>query len=273
MELTITKNVRWVFGLFTLAAFLNTGCRPEDVGELGQRATASFDIAPVSGRANTYVLRSTSQNAFGYQWDKGTGNFAKGTAVDTAYFPLKGTYTVKLRAFGRGGYDSTAKTVTITEDDLLNNPQFKLLTAKSWKLDATPGANPIIVGTEGNPAQYFGGGGLADCQVDDVYTFSQDMKLTYNANGSTFNGSNLAPNFNCSTDRSYSGATYTFQPGVTGGAGIATITVSGAVPSRFIGVTDVSSNNYRIISITANTMVLRSGTPSETVHQFKFVAQ
>jgi hypothetical protein len=45
------------------------------------------------------------------------------------------------------------------------------------------------------------------------------------------------------------------------------------VPAQFIGVTDVSSNNYRIMSISANSMVLRSGTPSEAVHQFKFIAQ
>lgn len=273
MEFKKRKNVHWLLGVLVLATFLQTGCRPESIGDLGQKATASFEVEPVAGRKNTYVLRSTSQNAFGYQWDKGNGNFVKGQAVDTAYFALKGTYTVKLRAFGRGGYDSTGATVTVAEDDILNNPQFKLLTAKSWKLDATPGANAIIVGTEGNPGQYFGGGGLADCQVDDVYTFTQDMKLTYNANGSTFNAGNIAPNYTCSADRSFANVTYSFEPGVTGGAGLATITLPGAVPTQFIGVTDVSSNNYRIISITANTMVLRSGTPSQTVHQFKFVAQ
>lgn len=249
--------------------FIN--CSPDDPGDLGNKATASFTVSPVPGKVNTFALQSTSQDAFGYQWDKGNGNFVKGKANDTAYFPLKGTYTVKLRAFGRGGYDSTAQTVTVTEDDILNNPQFKLLTAKSWKLDPNPGA--IIVGTEGNPAAYFGGGALADCQIDDVYTFTTDMKLTYDAKGSTFNGGNLAPNFNCAGDRSFAGVPFTFEPGVTGGAGLATIRLAAAVPTQFIGVTDVSSNNYRIISITENTMVLRSGTPSETVHQFKFIAQ
>ena len=56
-------------------------------------------------------------------------------------------------------------------------------------------------------------------------------------------------------------------------AGIASITITGTPPTQFIGVTDVSSNNYRIISISENEMVLRSGTPAEAVHQFKFVAQ
>jgi hypothetical protein len=251
---------------------LLSSCSPDKTGSLGTKATASFTVTPVPNKVNTYVLQSTSQNAFGYQWDKGNGSFVKGKATDTAYFPLKGTYTVKLRAFGRGGYDSTAQTVNITVDDILNNATFKLLTAKSWKLDPT-GTSTIIVGTESNPAQYFGGGTLADCQVDDVYTFSTTMKLTYNANGGTFNGGNVTPNYTCSTDRSFTSVDYTFLPTVSAGQGIAGIQLTGTPPTRFIGVTDVSSNNYRIISITPTTMVLRSGTPTETVHQFKFIAQ
>lgn len=247
------------------------GCNREHE-ELGIKAIAFFTITPVSGRINTFVLQSASQNSFAYQWDKGTGAFAKGNAVDTAYFPLKGTYTVKLRAFGRGGYDSTAQTVNITVDDILNNPAFKLLTAKSWKLN-TGVADPVVVGTEGNPSQYFAGGPLADCQTDDLYTFNSDFTLTYKANSSTFNAGNVAPNYTCGTDRSYS-EKFTFTPGVpVGSAGIASITLTGTTPARFIRVTDIASNNYRIISISATAMVLRSGTATETVHQFKFVAQ
>lgn len=273
MNVKTTKIQLSLLSMVLLTTLLTVSCSPDATGELGTRATASFTVTPIAGRVNTFLLQSNSQNAFGYQWDKGNGNFVKGKEVDTAYFPLKGTYTLKLRAFGRGGYDSTAQTVTVTQDDILNNPQFKLLTAKTWKLDPAPGANAIIVGTEANPAQYFGGGALADCQLDDTYTFSTDLKLTYNANGATFNGGNLAPNFTCGTDRSYAGVPFTFEPGVSGGAGLATLRLPGAVPSQFIGVTDISSNNYRIISISENALVLRSGTPSEAVHQFKFVAQ
>lgn len=274
-----TKGLRNILKLccFLSGFSLLMSCEKENY-ELGEKATASFSVSPVNGKANTYLLTSNSQNAFRYQWDIGTGQGPKaGKEVDTAYFLFKGTYQVKLYAYGRGGYDTAVQTITVANDDLtpiLNNETFKMLTSKSWRLDPTPGANAIIVGTEGNPAQYFGGGGLAGCQTDDVYNFAytnSSFVLTYNANGSTFNGGNVAPNFNCGSDRSYT-ANFTFSTSVDG-AGIATITLPGGTPpNRFIGVTDVSSNNYRIISITPTSMVLRSGTKSETVHQFKFVA-
>ncbi|MBC7902025.1 MAG: hypothetical protein H7Y27_01320 [Gemmatimonadaceae bacterium] len=258
--------------IVAVATILFYSCSPDKAADLGTKATASFTMSPVAGKVNTYLLQSTSLNAFGYQWDKGNGNFVKGKQIDTAYFPLKGSYKVRLRAFGRGGYDTAEQSVAITVDDILNNPTFKLLIAKSWKLN--PADASIIVGTEANPAAYFGGGALADCQKDDVYTFTADLKLTYNAAGSTFNGGNLAPNFSCAGDRSYNNVAFTFAPGVAAGsAGIATLSLAAPVPTNFIGVTDVSSNNYRIISITSSAMVLRSGTSAETVHQFKFIAQ
>ncbi|MEI9943584.1 MAG: PKD domain-containing protein [Chitinophagaceae bacterium] len=123
-------------------------------------------------------MQATAQNAFAYQWDRADGaGFKNGKQTDTAYFALKGTYTVKLRAFGRGGYDTASQTVTITIDDIVNNANFKLLVAKSWKLNPADGANAIIVGTDANPAQYFGGGGIDNCQKDDVYTFTNALKL------------------------------------------------------------------------------------------------
>jgi hypothetical protein len=256
------------------SVFAYTGCTPGSTKDLGLPASnVSFTITAVPGKVNTYVLQATANNAFSFQWDKANGaGFKNGKQTDTAYFALKGNYTVRLRAFGRGGYDTASQSVSITVDDIVNNANFKLLTAKSWKLNPADGANAIIVGTDGNPGQYYGGGPLADCQKDDVYTFTTGLKLNYNANGSTFNGGNIAPNFNCAGDRSYSDVAFTFTLGGESGA-VATITLPGAVPDQFIGVTDISSNTYRIMSISANAMVLRSGTAAQTVHQFKLVAQ
>ncbi len=162
------------------------------------------------------------------------------------------------------------KVVVLTIDDIKN-----ILTggsSKSWKLDPAAGANPITVGTEANPAEYFGGGPLdGNCQSDDKFTFTAANVITYDANGSTFNGGNIAPNYNCGDDRSYS-VNYTFGPTTGGVAGIATIKLPSTPPAVFIGTTDVPAENvYRIIEISASKMILRAGNGSGTVFQFKFI--
>lgn len=262
--------------VFALISIFYSGCKDDDyIGKLGTPAKASFKVTKITGKVNTYLLESTSENAYRYQWDFGLNEGPKLAAAATeAYFISKGTYNVKLYAYGEGGYDIANQAVVVDQDDFtptLNNETYKLLTAHAWKLDPNSAA-PIIVGTENNPAEYFGGGSLADCQKDDDYTFSfqnNTFKLSYKANGQTFNAGNIAPNYNCGSDRSYD-SPFTFSTTVAG-AGIASITIPGNVPDRFIGVTDISSNNYRIISISATDMILRSGKTNETVHQMRFV--
>jgi hypothetical protein len=146
--------------------------------------------------------------------------------------------------------------------------------SKTWKLNPANGANSIIVGTESDPAQYFPGGPLEpNCQTDDTYTFSAADKISYNANGSTFNGANIAPNFNCGADRSYNNIAFTFSAPTGSVAGLATIQLPSVPPTVFIGTTDVPSENvYRIISITPTKMTLRAGNGSGTIFQFKFIA-
>jgi PKD repeat protein len=145
--------------------------------------------------------------------------------------------------------------------------------SKTWRLDPSTGANSITVGNEGNPAFDYGGGPLdGNCQSDDRFTFTAANNIIYNANGSTFNGGNIAPNYNCGSDRSYNVA-YTFGATTGGVAGLATIQLPGAPPTTFIGTTDVPSVNiYRIIDITATKMTLRAGSGTGQVFQFKFIA-
>jgi hypothetical protein len=252
----------------------------KDKGTLGTPATASFTVTPVAGKINTYALSSTSTGAFSYQWESGDGSPAKGGGPqDTVYFLKKGDYTAKLYAYGRGGYTVASQIINVAADDptsLLNNPVYQKLVAHPWKFDPNDAAKAIIVGLEGNPAAYYGGGPLDGCQKDDIYTFAAvsatNSTLNYDAKGSTFNGGNLAPNYSCNADRSFT-APISFST-IVDGEGIATITIPGAnPPDKFIGVTDIPSNNFRVISITATTMVLRAGTKDGTVFQFKFIAQ
>lgn len=106
-----------------------------------------------------------------------------------------------------------------------------------------------------------------------MYTFTSADNLNYNANGSTFNGGNIAPNYNCGADRSFT-TNFVFGPVVGGAAGIASIQLPGIPPTNFIGTTDVPAENlYRIIEITPSRLLLRAGSGAGTVFQFKFVRQ
>lgn len=212
----------------------------------------------------------------------GTGKPFIGTTdvVDNNSYTVQ-SYTVNrmtLRATISGSGGNLIE-IKLKKVEVLTLPEIKALltgaVSKNWKLDPTAGANAIIVGTESNPSQYFAGGPIEpNCQADDLYTFTALDKITYNANGSTFNGGNIAPNYNCGSDRSYNNLTYTFGATTGGVAGLATIQLPSAPPAVFIGTTDVPAENvYRIIDITATKMTLRAGNGSSTVFQFKLVTQ
>jgi hypothetical protein len=258
---------------FAVLSFM-AGCK-KTTYELGNKATAAFTVSPIAGKVNTYALASSSQNAFALQWNKDNGQgFKNGAANDTVYYPLQGTYRVQLYAFGRGGFDTATQTITVAEDDPIR--YFNLLTTRSWKLDNSPGANAVIVGTESNPSAYYGGGALLNCQADDVFTFTSDSKLAYNANGSTQGGPSVG--YSCSTDLSFSGQAFTYTLLPAGSGAIATIQMAAQTPAAFIGSIDgIDNNYYRIMSISSAAMVIRGGNPTgaagNTVFQFKFVAQ
>jgi len=115
-----------------------------DVRDLGAKPTASFTVTPIAGQTNKFLLTSTSQNAFRYNWDKATGTgYVQGKQIDTVYFPDRGDYLVRLFVFGHNGIDSAKQTVNVAADDPAAITPFKLLTGNStrkWKLAPEPGA-------------------------------------------------------------------------------------------------------------------------------------
>lgn len=274
------------------------GCQADDVYKFSADGTFAYEANGQTFDAQAgFSCQAPKPNALKYkvvaaagQPEKiyldtlitGTGRPFIGTTdiVDSNMYKVQAytdnTLTLRGTIEGSGGVIieiKLKKVVILTLADIKN-----ILTggsSKTWKLDPTSGANAIIVGTESNPSQYFGGGPLdPTCQVDDAYTFTSTDLLSYNANGATFNGGNIAPNYNCGADLSYSNAAYTFGPTSGGVAGLATIQLPSAPPSIFIGTTDVPAENvYRIIEISANKLVLRAGNGSSTVFQFKFIPQ
>lgn len=137
---------------------------------------------------------------------------------------------------------------------------------RTWMLDTTAGANAITAGVEANPTQYFGGGPLASCQTDDWYTFTQTDSIYVNCNGSTL----LPPTYTCGADKSFR-RNFSFGSVVGSVAGLAQISLPSNDPNYWIGVFDRAPENvYRILNIDNETMILRSGNGSGTVHDIKF---
>jgi len=159
-----------------------------DTRDLGSAPDASFTVTPIAGQTNKYLLTSTSQNAFRYDWDKGGGNYAGGKAVDTAYFPDAGTYKVRLFAYGHSGIDSAMQTITIATDDPAAITPFKLLTGNSsrkWKLAPEPGAlwigpDPATTWWQNNTGDVTARG----CLFNDEYTFNKaGSTVAYDSKG------------------------------------------------------------------------------------------
>ncbi|WP_400191408.1 PKD domain-containing protein [Hymenobacter sp. B81] len=136
--------------------------------------------------------------------------------------------------------------------------------SRTWVLDNTQAA-AIVVGTEGNPTEYYAGGpagSLPPCQADDEFTFSMSDVYSYNALAQTL----VAGGGGCSAPRS--GTTpFTFGPVAGSVEGMAQFTL--ATAGSFIGITDAPDLVYRILSITNQTMVLRAGDGSGVVFTMK----
>jgi len=147
-----------------------------DLRDLGPKPEASFTVTPISGQVNKYLLTSTSQNAFRFDWDKANGaGYVQGKAVDTVYFPDAGTYTVKLFVFGQSGIDSASQQVVVAADDPAAITPFKLLTgnsSKKWKL--APEAGALWIGPDAATTWWqnsLGDVTTRSCLFNDEYTF------------------------------------------------------------------------------------------------------
>ncbi|HEX5655104.1 MAG TPA: hypothetical protein VFX58_18640 [Chitinophagaceae bacterium] len=159
----------------SLCMLLFVSCK-YDERDLGPKPLASFTVTPVAGQTNKYLLTSTSQNAFRYDWDKANGSgYVKGKEVDTVYFPDRGTYTIKLFVFGHSGIDSAQQDINVVNDDPAALTPFKILTnnsSRKWKL--APEAGALWIGPDPNTTWWQNGAAEVSsraCLFNDEYTF------------------------------------------------------------------------------------------------------
>ncbi|HEX7846972.1 MAG TPA: hypothetical protein VF476_14320 [Chitinophagaceae bacterium] len=185
----LIEQHRILFLLYILAIpFAFYSCKYE-TRSLEPEPTASFTVTPVAGQVNKYLLTSTSQNAFRYDWDKASGSgYVQGKQIDTVYFPDKGVYTVRLFVFGHSGTDSAKQDINVANDDPAAITPFKLLTGNStrkWKL--APEAGALWIGPDPNTTWWQNG--LPDvtsrsCLFNDEYTFIKaGSKMEFDSKG------------------------------------------------------------------------------------------
>lgn len=107
-------NARRVL-VIVLAASCLSACRQENDYSLGPLPVASFTATPLSSNPNKVVVTSTTKGAFEWLWNFGN-NTSSRKETDTVIYDKKGTYQIMLYAFGQGGYDSAAQSITIASD-------------------------------------------------------------------------------------------------------------------------------------------------------------
>jgi hypothetical protein len=233
-----------IFLVILLSSILFSGCK-YDVTGLQPKPVAAFTVTPVTGVSNKYVLTSTSQNGFRHDWDKGSGSFATGKAVDTVYFPYMGSYTVRLFLFGQSGIDSAKQVIVVAANDpsACAGTQLGFITsctAKKWKLDPTAGAYKVGPGPNDGSWWSSGAGDVTarSCEFNDEYTFafSANRTFTYDNKGDFYGDGYLGDNTHtCQPSSNYTTAqapwgsgsfTYNFTPNA-GVMGLGQLTVNG----------------------------------------------
>lgn len=252
-----------------------------DVRDLGPKATAAFTVTPVAGQVNRYEIRSTSQNTFIHEWDKGNGSFVRGKTVDTLYFPDKGSYTVRLLAYGPGGIDSSRQVITVAADDPAALTPMKLLTAnstKKWKL--APQAGSLWIGPS-DYSQTWWANSAADvatrsCLFNDEITFNVNGTMIMDTKGDFYvdeEGGNPhpagMPAAGCYANsaipaqfQAWTGGSHTFsiignnQLKVNGNGAYLGLYKAGNPPNAAVA-TPQSTITYQIVSLTANRLVVK----------------
>jgi hypothetical protein len=138
-----------IAGLVTFLFFQScdpTQMKKEDFGTIPDQSQISIQASPEGDFRFLITAKAPSSGIA--KWDFGNGLTWSGSAnvADTAYYPLPGTYKVKLALYTKAGvvYDSTTVTTTKTDYNHFNTPTYTYIsgginnatTGKTWVLDS-----------------------------------------------------------------------------------------------------------------------------------------
>jgi hypothetical protein len=117
------------FFAFTIIALL--GCQKQsnssyEVYGAVDSLKPTFTVTPVQGSNTKFVITNTTPgNCVGTYWnlDQG-GGYTGGKAIDTAFFPLAGTYNIRMQSLDKRGHLYNAGPIPVTTT--VNDPRYVL---------------------------------------------------------------------------------------------------------------------------------------------------
>lgn len=191
-----------------LALVLIFGCDPfmdenPDAGLVLPPDASQLDFSVTQGSdAYHYNVEITSPTSidgiYKVTFDLGNGSVVKETSA-TAYYPLPGTYTIKMTVTTNGGSTSITKTQETTETDysIFTDETYVALTGgiddadgKTWVVDAESQGHFGVGPTGGNGLEWWSAPPFAKDQTgayDDELTFVLNgFKVTYENHGVSF---------------------------------------------------------------------------------------
>jgi len=199
------KRLKYIQNLLGFAALIlvMVACNPvmDDSVDIGQAPTADqldFSTTPTAAKANIIVIKNTSSIAGIPTWDFGNNMKGKGESA-TVEYPFKGTYTVSMTLYSKGGSTTKTKTITIANDDMsmLNTPMYTALTGgasnlagKTWVFDQYhDGHFGVGPATDSSPSWWScpAEGKTKSCLYSQEFTFTQvGVKMVWKNNGSVY---------------------------------------------------------------------------------------
>jgi hypothetical protein len=247
--------------------------KPE-IGAPPQASDALFSITPGTDVFH-FVLENTSTATGIANWEFGNGNTASGDKV-VAYYPLPGTYTIKMTLYGRGGHASTAKDHITTETDwaLFSNPLNDLVcggpeavNGKTWVMDSLTKAHLGVGPDLTKSSMWWSAGSLeksATGLYDDEINFSlQAFKVTYDNKGLSYVKSFRKDDGAYSNARANKGDfTVSYQTPVTGTWAVVEkdgknyLTITSSKPLYPCFDTGAKDGEYLILNITETSLEL-----------------
>ncbi|MDK2910377.1 MAG: hypothetical protein PWR20_1944 [Bacteroidales bacterium] len=195
-------NIKHIISAFLLVNLLVwVGCKPSesDKPQLDPAPSAdqlNFTVQPGEDDFH-FVFKNTSTVKGIAKWDLGNGVSANGDEV-VAYYPLPGTYVIKLTLYTNGGsaFITREHTTTKTDYSYFSDPLILALSGgpeaingKTWMIDSvTPGHFGVGPSDSYNPV-WWSAGPLEkspDKIYDDEWTFKlNEFKLEINTKGRT----------------------------------------------------------------------------------------